>query len=252
MTALHASVEKKGTASAAVSALSVLRELPAHLSLASTGDDVGRVLASVARRFGMTTALVVDMTKLFNRIGPAIVFAASDRAAIEVFDAARPFANHPFVTHARLSEKPAAMSRVRQDSIADGEEGWWAGLPAHMRNTDGLIVPVHDHGRLAWFTSFSGRHADVGPRAQALLGAAVYAGYELFQELLDATAPRSPLTQREAECLRWVSDGKTDIEVGIILEISPRTVRFHINNAKTKLGVATRIQAVAKRAAGMA
>jgi len=232
--------------------LQVLRELPAQFSLASTGEDVGRILLSVAKRFGMTTALIVDMTKLFNRIGPAVVYSSTDRAAIEVFDAARPFAAHPFLVHAGLTDKPATMSDVRKQSIADGEEGWWAGLPANMRNTDGFIIPVYEKDDLAWYTAFSGRETDLGPRAQTLLGAAVYAGYELFQELLDATAPRSPLTQREAECLRWVSDGKTDIEVGIILEISPRTVRFHINNAKTKLGVATRIQAVAKRAAGMA
>jgi DNA-binding CsgD family transcriptional regulator len=48
-----------------------------------------------------------------------------------------------------------------------------------------------------------------------------------------------------------VADGKTDVEVGKILDISPRTVRFHINNAKVKLGVSTRIQAVAKRLGGV-
>jgi DNA-binding CsgD family transcriptional regulator len=234
-----------------MTALQVLRELPAQLSLASTGEDVGRVLLSVAKRFGMTTALIVDMTKLFNRIGPAIVYSSTDRAAIEVFDAARPFAEHPFLVHAGLTERPATMSYVRKQSIADGEEGWWAGLPAHMRNTDGFIVPVHEKGVLAWYTAFSGRHPDLGARAQSLLSAAVYAGFVLFHELMDATAPRSPLSPREAECLRWVAEGKTDIEVGMILDISPRTVRFHINNAKVKLGVATRIQAVAKRASGI-
>ena len=57
----------------------------------------------------------------------------------------------------------------------------------------------------------------------------------------------SPLTPREAECLRLVSQGITDEQIAVELNISPRTVRFHIGNAKTKLGVTTRIQAVAKR-----
>lgn len=69
---------------------------------------------------------------------------------------------------------------------------------------------------------------------------------------MDGTAPRSPLSKRESECLRWVAEGKTDGEAGKILGISPRTVRFHINNAKDKPGVATRIQAVALRASGTA
>jgi DNA-binding CsgD family transcriptional regulator len=235
-----------------MTAHNVLRELIAELSQAGAGDDVGRALLSVGRRFGMSTVLIVDMTKLFNRIGPAIVFSSTDRAAIEVFDEARPFADHPFVTHARLSDKPETMSLVRVESVADGDEGWWAGLPAHMRNTDGLIVPVHENGELAWYVAFSGREPDLRQRAQSLLGASVHAGYAVFHELMDGTAPRSPLSKRESECLRWVAEGKTDGEAGKILGISPRTVRFHINNAKDKLGVATRIQAVARRASGTA
>jgi DNA-binding CsgD family transcriptional regulator len=235
-----------------MAALQLVKDLTTQLSQARTGEDIGRALLPVARQFGMTTALIVDMTKLFNRIGPAIIFSSTDRAALEVFDAARPFANHPFLAHARLTDKVAAMSRVRQESVADGDEGWWAGLPAHMRNTDGLIVPVHADGALAWYTSFAGAEPDLGQRARSLLATAAYAAYATFQELVNAKASRSPLSAREAECLRWVADGKTDSEAGKILGISPRTVRFHINNAKDKLGVATRIQAVAKRASGYA
>jgi DNA-binding CsgD family transcriptional regulator len=233
-----------------MSALEVLRELPGQLSLAGSGTDVGQVLLSVAKRFGLTAALIIDMTKLFTRIGPAMVFSSTDRAALEVFDADRPFARHPFLTHARISDRPTTMSRIREMSVADGEEGWWAGLPAHMRKTDGFIIPVHEAGELAWYTAFWGREPDLGPRAQSLLSAAVYAGFVLFQQLKDATAPRSPLSPREAECLRWVAEGKTDAEAAIIIGISQRTVRFHINNAKTKLGVTTRVQAVAKRLSG--
>ena len=35
-------------------------------------------------------------------------------------------------------------------------------------------------------------------------------------------------------------------EIAVILSIKPRTARFHIENAKRKLGVATRVQAVAE------
>jgi DNA-binding CsgD family transcriptional regulator len=234
-----------------MAAFQALKELTGQLSLASSAEDIGRVLMSTAKRFGMTIGLVVDMTKLFNRIGPAIVYSSHDRAQLEVFDAERPFTNHPFLVRARLSEKPVVMSKVREESVADGDEGWWAGLPAYLRHTDGLIVPVHDDdGGLAWYSGFAGREPDLSQRAQSVLSAAVHAGYGRFRELMDASSPRSPLSPRESECLRWVADGKTDFEVGKILSISPRTVRFHINNAKVKLGVTTRIQAVAKRVGG--
>lgn len=52
------------------------------------------------------------------------------------------------------------------------------------------------------------------------------------------------LSPREAECALWVAQGKTDAEVGTIIGISPRTVRFHIENAKRKFAVATRTQLI--------
>ena len=52
------------------------------------------------------------------------------------------------------------------------------------------------------------------------------------------------LTQRETECLQWVGLGKTDWEIGAILDISPKTVNHHVESAKRKLDVATRLQAV--------
>lgn len=52
------------------------------------------------------------------------------------------------------------------------------------------------------------------------------------------------ITQREADCLSWVAQGKTDWEIGEILHISDNTAHWYIERAKRKLGVATRIQAV--------
>jgi LuxR family transcriptional regulator, quorum-sensing system regulator LasR len=234
-----------------MSALDVLKELTSQLSLASTGDEIGRALFGVSKRFGFSTALIVDMTHYFNRIGPAIVFSALPRAPLELFDTQRPFANHPFTLRAQGSDKPFVMSRVKSELGAE-DEIWWAGLPPHMKETDGIVVPVHVDGDLAWYSGFAGRSPDLSQRTLSVMSAAVHAGYARFKELLNDKSPRSPLTARESECLRWVADGKTDLEVGKILTISPRTVRFHINNAKMKLGVATRIQAVAKRASGAA
>lgn len=52
------------------------------------------------------------------------------------------------------------------------------------------------------------------------------------------------MTQRESEVLSWIAQGKSDWQIGKILNISSKTVNYHAENAKRKLGVATRIQAV--------
>jgi DNA-binding CsgD family transcriptional regulator len=46
------------------------------------------------------------------------------------------------------------------------------------------------------------------------------------------------------QILGWVAAGKSDWAIGRILNISDKTVNFHIENAKRKLGVGTRLEAV--------
>jgi len=54
------------------------------------------------------------------------------------------------------------------------------------------------------------------------------------------------LTAREAEALTWSARGKTSEEIAPILGLTKRTVDFHLDNARRKLGVATRVEAAAK------
>ncbi|GAB5455037.1 MAG: hypothetical protein Hens2KO_12660 [Henriciella sp.] len=54
----------------------------------------------------------------------------------------------------------------------------------------------------------------------------------------------SPLSRREIECLQWLAVGKTISEAACILGISERTLRFHVSNARDRLGVSTTMQAV--------
>ncbi len=51
------------------------------------------------------------------------------------------------------------------------------------------------------------------------------------------------LTLREAEVLFWVSKGKTNKDIGEILNTSPRTVNKHLEHVFEKLGVETRTAA---------
>ena len=53
------------------------------------------------------------------------------------------------------------------------------------------------------------------------------------------------LTFKEAEVLMWISRGKTNREIGLILGNSPRTVNKHMEHIFEKLGVATRSAAIA-------
>lgn len=56
---------------------------------------------------------------------------------------------------------------------------------------------------------------------------------------------RSTLSKRETECLQWVCRGKSSADIGMILALSPRTVDSYLAKTCAKLGVRTRIEAVA-------
>ena len=52
------------------------------------------------------------------------------------------------------------------------------------------------------------------------------------------------LTPREAEVLFWVAQGKSNAEVGLILEMSIATVKKHVEHLFSKLGVENRSAAI--------
>jgi DNA-binding response OmpR family regulator len=60
------------------------------------------------------------------------------------------------------------------------------------------------------------------------------------------------LTSREAEVLLWISRGKSNREIGEILNISPRTVNKHLEQVFVKLGVENRASAAARAVRALA
>lgn len=53
------------------------------------------------------------------------------------------------------------------------------------------------------------------------------------------------VTEREADVLLWIANGKTNREIGMILDMSPRTVNKHLEQIFRKLGVENRTAAAA-------
>jgi DNA-binding CsgD family transcriptional regulator len=60
-----------------------------------------------------------------------------------------------------------------------------------------------------------------------------------------AQGPAAELTSREREVVARVAEGRTNHEIGLLLGISPHTVRKHLENAYEKLDTHTRTGAVA-------
>ncbi|WP_419708476.1 helix-turn-helix transcriptional regulator [Pseudomonas sp. NFX224] len=82
------------------------------------------------------------------------------------------------------------------------------------------------------------------------LGFSVFIGRHLHK-LIAQTMPKAPanpstphLTPREIDVLKLAADGKTAYESARILNLSARTINFHVQEAIRKLGVNNKISAV--------
>ncbi len=120
----------------------------------------------------------------------------------------------------------------------------------------GYTVPIHSvHGPRDFRASCS-----VVPDSDCLPPAAylavqlmafyMYEAASTDAETKDPPPLQKPLSRRERQCLELAAQGKSDWVSSKILGLSERTVHNHVENAKRRLQVATRVQAVVHALAG--
>jgi DNA-binding CsgD family transcriptional regulator len=138
--------------------------------------------------------------------------------------------------------RPLVTLRYRQTEARRRADAAMAAL----ETSDEALVLLDNAGKAEFGTpralrllASNGLTLDDVPRTDPLLADAVRPGVLLLSE-------RRPfgLTNREREILGLIAEGRTNAEVAIALWISPATVRKHLENAYTKLGVTTRTAAV--------
>jgi LuxR family transcriptional regulator, activator of conjugal transfer of Ti plasmids len=116
----------------------------------------------------------------------------------------------------------------------------------------GFTIPIHGRNRaIAAITFATDMRSETFRRSIALNGAVLQLLSILFHRQASLAlarrkdAERVHLTRRESECLEWAAKGKSSWETGRILNVSRRTVAFHLRNAREKLGVYSTVEAVA-------
>ncbi|MGD9476677.1 helix-turn-helix transcriptional regulator [Shinella sp. G-2] len=95
--------------------------------------------------------------------------------------------------------------------------------------------------------SFAGAEVDDAPEAKgAMTLIASFAFGRALELRTAATQASTRLTHREREVVGWISAGKTDWEISVILGISEKAIAKHIYNVRLKLGAMNRAHAVAE------
>ena len=162
----------------------------------------------------------------------------------------RAFTVDPILHRAEENVTPISWSTSRWDQPLRQQEHAVLSQLRDLAIECGVSVPVHGPG-LAFSVLCLSTRERLRPNlrirgefeaALLLLGAYITS---INRERTQLAEPPS-LTMRQIECLSWTAQGKTAWEIGRILSISERTVRFHLGNAMTALDVVSKHQAVLK------
>ncbi|TAH34756.1 MAG: hypothetical protein EYC62_05230 [Alphaproteobacteria bacterium] len=164
----------------------------------------------------------------------------------------------PIVTQSPKERQPFQWSSVLQTMDLDKKQKQFFNEADDYGVANGLGIPIHGINNSFSVVSLVADTNDreltklLGEDSDTLHILSLYY-HQAMKDLLRQRALVAndntvlcELSPREKECLRWSAQGKTSWEISKILSISERTVIFHIENAKNKLGVCNRNHAVVK------
>jgi DNA-binding CsgD family transcriptional regulator len=219
-----------------------LSQLISDVGTATSARSVWPLLKTFVERFGVTHISIFDKA-------PADGTGLGERLFSDGgidFGDSHPTAPNPLVLAALQSRRPVAASELLGHGLVLGR--WQESFRFIAKQGDALAIPIVGEAGTEGLAILSGPIERLNAMACSLLQIAVHLAFKRATQLNTEPAPEmhSTLSARQTECLGWVAQGKTDPEIGIILGVSPRTVRFHLDKAKDKLKVMTRVQAVTK------
>lgn len=224
-----------------------LGETLARITAAWSLPSLWTSVKDYAARFGYSHLVVVEVARMVGGVREAVMYSDASAELLTAIDGEVPCKDHPLAAHALRTQIPFLISDLRGLPMHK-DERWTELMSDVTKRGDGLCIPVWRAGEPVAGFAFGGENPDTSGLARAMLQITATAAIERAFELRQGKGAGAAMTLsvRETQCLRYVAIGHADAEIGKMLGISPRTVRFHVDSAKNKLGVSTRVQAIAK------
>lgn len=186
-----------------------------------------------------------------KKVEPYVLFGRSYEAWDNYYLSQGYLPKDPCVRRIFINPRPFAWTDMPLSRLsADARKIRYEAAEAGARN--GFVVPVHGACGELHGVRFTSPEKNFDPKIRPTLHAIAVLYTVLGSRLLEkrsAIVRPPPFSPREIECLRWVSEGKSDWDISEILNIAECTVHEHIERAKAKLGVRSRVQTVAISAA---
>jgi len=210
-----------------------------------TPEAVGAAFSELIRPFGFVGASASELRHTPQGRARDFFFSTLPSGWREIYES-RGFArDDPIPLLAWLNWRPFNMREAFDDCEKTEKRRAFEKWVSDLGVVEVFAVPLHFPGSdVGLCVSVASRTFDRPAERLALQFASSHLlvrCHELFRAR--PALVKCPLSARELECMRWVLEGKSDTDIGQILSISPMTVHYHIENAKKKLGVRTRLQA---------
>ncbi|MEI9990170.1 MAG: LuxR family transcriptional regulator [Rhizomicrobium sp.] len=219
--------------------------------------DLETLLQVTVPELGFDYFALVHHVHIRQTKGDAIYLFNYPQAWADMMESKDYFSDDPVLMACQKSAAPFIWSEVpsllalteRQLQILDSAK--LAGLGG------GFTVPIHIPGEYTGSCSFGTRYgrempSTTLPAAQYVASFAFEAARRVVQRMSEkaksggATAGQPKLSRRQLDCVLLAGRGKSDKDVAQILGISNHSVHQHMEDAKRKYDVATRMQLIVR------
>ncbi len=207
-----------------------------------TRRDLATTIGTAARAAGASGYLLAMLDIADDRMSATVIASNWSFDEIEEIGTATIAA----LAQSRLTTVPGAPVRIVEAAAADLV---WVGLGARLANWGHERLACHRFAQgNSRFVLVLASSAGAGFCSNAAASAQMTAIYAVSQFLLPESASDragDALSERERECLFWVSEGKTSDEIATIVGLASSTVNGHLTSAMQKIGAPNRAMAMA-------
>lgn len=210
-------------------------------------DTVWQTFQKFTSRFGYIYGGVADVGRPIDNNGSRFLEVTWPREWHMRYREKKYIENDPAVLHLKQSHEPFTWQEALHTGLYDSVQQRVVEEGAEFGMASGFVIPIFGLPTGTAVVTVAGGEVTGDRRDHAEIHLAALYAHARIRTLDSERKQRSNvviLSSRERECLEWVAVGKSDWEIGEILSISEKTVNAHIERAKRKLEVPSRVQAV--------
>lgn len=154
------------------------------------------------------------------------------------------YRHDPMAAFSRETVKPFIWAEVRYDPSRRATHRVMEAARSYGLSSGYSVPIVGARGEQACITMAGPERGLPKGMLPAIHLMSIYAYSQARDLLMGRHPPYERLSPREKEVLKWAAGGRSNWEIGVVLAISERAVRRHVQSAARKLGAASRTAAI--------